>query len=127
VLSAGKFNSTESAQLIQIDPVSLKITATINLGSDAVSNLCANSAGDRLYFLQGGVNVMDVQSQVRSKLIEVKNSNFYGMTIDPKTGEIYVADAMDYSQASTVYVFASNGTKLSTFKAGVNANGFYFE
>ena len=59
--------------------------------------------------------------------IEKGSKNFYGMGVDPNTGKIYASDALDYVQRSNIYVYDNNGTQVTVFKAGINANGFYFE
>ncbi|MGV8879122.1 MAG: DUF5074 domain-containing protein [Sphingobacteriaceae bacterium] len=42
----------------------------------------------------------------------------YGLAIDPLSGDIYVADAKDYSNSGTVYCFDKNGKKKFSFQAG---------
>jgi hypothetical protein len=55
------------------------------------------------------------------------NKNFYGLDINPTNSFIYTADAIDYVQKSNIYVYNANGNLTKNFKAGINANGFYFE
>ena len=47
--------------------------------------------------------------------------------VDPRTGEIYVADAVDYSQAGLVRRYSSDGKLIDQFRVGINPNGFAFK
>lgn len=60
------------------------------------------------------------------ELIELNNQNVYGFDVNPKNGDLYLADALDFDQASDIYRFSSGGDLLDVFKAGIIANGFYF-
>lgn len=55
-----------------------------------------------------------------------KRHKLYGIGVDPKNDDIYVADAVDYRQAGIVYRYSSVGTLLDQFKVGINPNGFAF-
>lgn len=52
---------------------------------------------------------------------------FYGLGVNPTNYNIYVADAVDYVQKSNVFIYNTSGELTYNFKAGINANGFYFE
>ena len=52
---------------------------------------------------------------------------FYGLAVNDKNNDIYISDAIDYIQKSTIMVYSSAGAQQTTFKAGINASGFYFE
>ena len=46
--------------------------------------------------------------------------------VDDKTGNIYISDAIDYSQKGKIYIFTSRGILLNSFNAGIIPGGFYF-
>jgi hypothetical protein len=69
---------------------------------------------------------MNIDHRVLETVYSNSTSNYYGLGISPEN-TIYLADAHDYSQRSTITVLKSNGTVVSTFKVGVNANSFVFE
>ncbi len=47
------------------------------------------------------------------------------MTVDPENGEIYVSDAIDYTQNGVVNRYSADGAALlDTFTVGVNPGGF---
>lgn len=44
----------------------------------------------------------------------------YALSVNDATGEIYVADAIDYTSTGTVYAFDKTGKKEYSFKVGIN-------
>ena len=72
---------------------------------------------------------MDVNSTTlpSSAFISSSSNNFYGLDISDKDYNIYVSDAIDYIQKSSVIVYSPSGQLRTSFKAGINASGFYFE
>ena len=44
-------------------------------------------------------------------------SGFYGLSVNPTSGLIYVTDAKDYATAGDVYVFEPNGVLVRQFTA----------
>jgi hypothetical protein len=118
------------ARLSRINPLTnqIEISFSFNNG-DAPRNLCLNKTKDTLYFLNNDVYRMAI-SEINlpsSSFINKGNKNFYGLGVNPNDYNIYAADALDYSQKSNIYIFDSYGNEKSVFKAGINANGFYFE
>ena len=59
--------------------------------------------------------------------ITATSNNFYAIAVDDKDYTVYVSDAIDYIQRSTVMVYNSHGQFKIAFKAGINSSGFYFE
>ena len=37
------------------------------------------------------------------QFLKYSNTIYYGLTVDPKNGDVYVADAIDYQQDGIVY------------------------
>jgi hypothetical protein len=130
VLSSGDNTTSILAKLSRIDPVTNLVEATYQFPTNNSPNsLCLNKTKDTLYYLNGGVFRMAISSTVlpATEFIAKGTKNFYGLGVDPNDYTIYAADALDYVQKSTIYVFDANGNQKLNFKAGINANGFYFE
>ncbi|MBL7903224.1 MAG: hypothetical protein JNK73_14595 [Bacteroidia bacterium] len=91
--------------------------------------LAINGKKDTLYFIDKGVCAMPVNAAGLPDvpLVTSGQSHFYGIGVHPITSEIYVSDALDYVQRSHITVYSAMGSKKAEFKAGINANGFYFE
>lgn len=130
VLSGGNSSTSTLAKLTRINPVNLQIeTAFTFNASDKQGNLCINSTRDIVYFLNTHVYKMGISDTnlPTSSLISGSGHTFYGLAVNVNNNDIYVSDAIDYIQKSTIMVYSSAGSQKTTFKAGINASGFYFE
>ncbi|WP_439881290.1 YncE family protein [Pontibacter sp. MBLB2868] len=54
------------------------------------------------------------------------NKSFYGLSVDPATGNLYGGDANGFKGDGTVYIFTPAGVQAGTFKAGIAPSGFVF-
>ncbi len=134
-IALNKYNQLITLSYNSLHFQKLKFTNTTNLQTeyeheektnDSFSGLALNMGGDTLYFIGKGVYRMNIDHRVLETVYSNSTSNYYGLGISPEN-TIYLADAHDYSQRSTITVLKSNGTVVSTFKVGVNANSFVFE
>ncbi len=90
------------------------------------TNLCADAAGENLYFLSGNVYCYNIAAGSLTELVSSSQNNFYGLAIDPVTDAIYVSDALDYVQPSRVYQYSHSGALLHSFTTGIAAGNFAF-
>ena len=130
VLSGKDTPNSIAGKLSRIDPVTLQVELTLPFNlSDSPGNLCINATKDTLYFLNKNVYRMDISSTVLPFFTFVTNFNntFYGLGVSDKDYTIYVSDAIDYIQKSSIMVYSPTGQLKTTFKTGINASGFYFE
>lgn len=58
-------------------------------------------------------------------VLTLNASNIYAFDIDPSSGDLYVGDALDYTQASQIFRFDKNYQQLDQFKAGINTTQFF--
>lgn len=129
VLSSGN-KQNHIARLTKINSITNQSELTLNFkDSDTPNNLCCNKTKDTLYFLNDKIYRFSILETNLPPLPFIENGNklFYGIGINPHDYNIYVSDAIDYVQKSTIYVFDVNGKQKITFKAGIISNGFYFE
>ncbi|MDE6636639.1 MAG: YncE family protein [Muribaculaceae bacterium] len=117
----------EAPTLVKIDPKTFNIEKKyeFELG-DYCSKLCLNGKGDALYWIKGDVWKMDVNADAlpTEPYIKSTGSVNYGLTIAPQSSEVYVADAIDYSQNGVVYRYSPDGKLLDQFTVGINPGGF---
>ena len=127
VLSGG--DQSRAAQLQRINPISEVVEAVFVFESGSPQHLKTNGSRDSLYYLNNGVYAIAVSADALPKtpMISAGNSIFYGLGIDPQSGDIYVSDAMDYVQKSTIYRYNSKGNLRHSFKSGINSNSFCFK
>ncbi len=117
----------ESASLYKVDAATLEVERQFQFRrSDTPSELQLNGTRDTLYWLNNDVWRMDVRSTrppVRPFLKE-RDTRFYGLTVDPVRGDVYVADAIDYQQQGMIYRFTSDAAPVDSFYVGVTPGAF---
>lgn len=117
----------EAPALVKIDPETFKIEKKyeFELG-DYCSKLCINGKGDALYWIKGDIWKMDVDDTALPTEAYIKSSGLtcYGLTIAPVSSEVYIADAIDYSQNGIVYRYSTDGKLLDQFNVGINPGAF---
>ena len=122
--------------LYRIDAATLTVELDQKLDTDEANvALATNPAGTVLYVINNDVYRMDVTAShlpVRPFIEAPRGTNgrrhfLYGIGVNPHNGEIYVADAVDYSQSGVVYRYSDDGTLLDKFRVGITPNGFAFK
>ena len=93
------------------------------------SKLCTNSAADTLCYLFGSIYKMPIESvSLPANPFIVQNGRlFYGLSINPGNSDIYVSDALDYTQRGTIFRYSASGEPIDSFKAGINPGNFCFK
>ena len=93
----------------------------------SVSDLTVSHDGNTLYWLRSGVCKMDINATDLPSEPLIPNSSgqtFYSLTVSPSDGDIYVGDAIDYSQNGKVYRYSADGTLKSEFSVGICPGAF---
>lgn len=118
------------AALYRIDAQTRRIEQSYPFASgDHPSALALNGARDTLYFINGDVWRMDVSAQTlpAAPFLPYTNTTYYGVTVDPLSSEVYVADAIDYVQRGVVYRFTARGIPVDTLRVGITPGAFCFK
>ena len=117
----------EPARLLRIDPDAFEIEQVFSFPEgDHASKLTVSGDGDELFWLNSGLWKMSVDAShlpVRP-FIAVEGTLFYGLTVNPVNGEIYVSDAIDYVQAGRVLRYSPDGEMIDMFDVGINPGYF---
>lgn len=117
----------EPPALLRIDPRSLTVEKEFRFRlGDSPKDLRANGTLDTIYWINGDVWRMPVESERLPgvPLLKSRETRYYGLTVDPSGGDVYVADAIDYQQPGTVYRYSSSGLLLGEFSVGVTPGAF---
>ena len=97
---------------------------------DYPGSLKLNGGRDTLYFINKHVYRHPVLSEEEPVIIIESNyqsyGGFYGLGIDPGSSEIYISDAIDYTQRGQVYRYSPQGVAIDTFKTGITPSAFCF-
>lgn len=117
----------EAPSLYRIDAETFTIEKRFKFKlGDWPSEVQLNGAGDKLYWLNDDVWEMSVDAErIPAKpFLEYQETLYYGLTIDPTSGDVYVADAIDYQQQGKVYRFTSDGKLIDEFYVGIIPGAF---
>ena len=93
---------------------------------DWPSEVQLNREGDMLYWINKDIWQMSVDADrvpVRP-FLKYSNTIYYGLTVDPKNGDVYVADAIDYQQDGIVYRYTKEGKLIDQFYVGIIPGAF---
>ena len=114
--------------LTKINTSSNAVMATITFPKVAAtaSKLLTNGAKDKLYFIYDDQVYRQDASSTTFTATAIIDRSFYGLGVDPETGNIYGGDDNGFAPDGTVYIYDANGNQLSTFRVGVGPNGFVF-
>lgn len=93
---------------------------------DSPSEIQINGTGDTIYWINDDIWEMDIDSSILPShpFIPFRDTKFYGLTVNPENNEVYVADAIDYSQQGMIYRFSPKGELLDQFYVGVTPGDF---
>lgn len=120
----------EKPTLVRIDAVSKKVEKILPLGENGAffTDIRLNPAKDSLYYLAGDLYKMSVTANQlpAEKFLSAEGKYYYSLGVDPVSGEIYLADPLDYSQNGVVYRFSGSGVLLDSFTAGVCPGEYLF-
>ncbi|PKP48803.1 MAG: cell surface protein [Bacteroidetes bacterium HGW-Bacteroidetes-12] len=127
ILCDGGINSS-LPQLIKFNPQTRQTEQvfTFNSINESPSEIEIDSAGEHIYFINNHIYKMNINDAQLPATSWVSNNNhiFYGLKIDQTTNDIYVSDAKDFVQNSTVFRYSQNGQLLHQFNAGINSGAF---
>lgn len=117
----------EPPSLYRIDAETFAIEKVYHFAlGDNTGELQLNREGDMLYWLNDDVWAMSVDDEnlpIRP-FLENRGTIYYGLTISPDNGDVYVADAIDYQQPGMIYRYSSDGVLLDEFYVGIIPGAF---
>jgi DNA-binding beta-propeller fold protein YncE len=130
VLCQGDATMNKTGALCCINPQTNSIEKRMDFPlNNAPMRLCINDTHDTLYYINKHIYQLPVDAQTlpSTPLISGNDKNFYGMSIEPKTGRIFAADAIDYIQKGKIYCYNSKGVSVKDFKVGLIPSRIYFK
>jgi len=133
VLSGGSYDTApegnSSPALSRVDPQTFTIEQIFRFDTATQpSGLEMNSTRDTLIYINGGLMKMGIDSRhlPESDFISAGNRLFYSLAVHSENDEIYLTDAIDYTQDALVYRYTRAGVPVDTFRVGINPSGFLF-
>ena len=117
----------EAPSLCRIDPETFTVEKRFRFRmGDSPSEIQIDGTGSKLYWIDDDIWQMSVdEDRLPVKpFIEYRDTKFYGLTVDPRNGDVYVADAIDYQQQGIVYRYTAEGEAVDQFYAGITPGAF---
>lgn len=109
---------------LKADTVSRRLEAD-RIGAGP-SDIATNAAQTDLYFrYAGGVYTvgLDATTLPEQPLIDQR---FYGLAVDPVSGEVLTGEAPNFSSEGTFYRYTPTGELIKSYVVGIAPNGFAF-
>lgn len=133
VLSSGIKNSNtiENGALQKIDPLLNQVMSSFLVtpqSEHGAIKLCINGKQNTLYWINKSVykHAISASQLNQTPWIPSFTQSYWAINCDSLMDEVYVGDAIDYNQRSTVNRYTEDGTLRGTFKAGLITTDFYF-
>ena len=117
----------EAPSLYRIDAETFTIEKQFRFKfGDWPSEVQLNGTKDKLYWLNNDVWMLDLTKENAQPeiFLPYDGTLYYGLTICPHTGDVYVADAIDYVQQGKIYRYSSDGKLLNEFYVGIIPGAF---
>ena len=93
----------------------------------ASNSLTINNTRNKLYFVQNGWVYEHLITSTAISLVPYIEKSFYGLEIDPKTGNLIGMDAGNLEESGELYIYDSERTPLDTVEVGVAPVGAFFQ
>ena len=117
----------EAPSLYRIDAAKFEIEKQFRFKpGDSPSEVQINGEGDKLFWINNDIWSMDVEADrvpVRP-FLKYRDTKYYGLTVNPRNGDVYVADAIDYQQQGVIYRYTAEGEPVDEFYVGVTPGAF---
>lgn len=121
----------EAPALYRIDAATRQIEKefVFSIG-DSPKGLALDGSRQTIYFLNGNLYRMQVNAeQLPSRPFFANNNKtiFYSLGVDPASGDVYLGDAIDYSQRAAIYRLNPDGRPVDTLRTGIIPTAFAFK
>jgi YVTN family beta-propeller protein len=130
VLSSGGYNNEEYPELNCLNPNTLQIEKKLTFPSkiQSPSSLCINKTGDTLYYINQHIYCMSVDDNTlpANPFILRKQRLFYSIAFSPDKNNLWVSDAIDYTQNGFVYWYSTEGDVIDSVRTGIIPGYFCF-
>ncbi|MDB4107940.1 hypothetical protein OAD66_04210 [Bacteroidia bacterium] len=113
------------ASVIETDDVRV---VTKNELTGAPTNLVYDNVLNKLFFINEDIMSQGTNTELSRPSVwqTAGNKVFYSIKVNTAKGELYASDIRDFVSKSVVYRYASDGTPLDEFSAGIIAGDFFF-
>jgi YVTN family beta-propeller protein len=131
VLCNGGWARNNYAELLGINTTTDIVGKRFVFPTKQASPTCLqiDGSGENLYYLEGGVRKMNINSLTLPSvpLIAESDHYFYKIGINPVNGDIFITDAVDYQQKGYILIYKNDGTLISIQSADIIPSSICFK
>ena len=117
----------DAPALYRINPEKMVVEQRFDFKKgDSPSEIQINGDGTEIYWINDDIWRMNVNatSLPEAPFLPSKGTIYYGLTVSPRNGDVYIADAIDYVQLGKIYRYSKTGELLDDFYAGIIPGAF---
>ena len=117
----------EAPSLYRIDAETFTVEKQFKFKfGDRPSEVQLNGNKDKLYWLNDDVWEMDVTADYvpSEPFLPYNGTLYYGLTVCPRSGDVYIADAIDYVQQGMIYRYSKERELIDKFYVGIIPGAF---
>ena len=108
--------------LVRLDPATRRVERRMAFDAGP-RHLCTNGAADTLYALAGGqvvrLPITATAPPAAPFATAAPGQTFYALAADPRSGEVLVADARDYTRRGELITYRPDGSRRATATVGL--------
>jgi hypothetical protein len=123
-------SSGTDGKLFRINPTTFAIEQTIPLTENPGGDLAVSPDKKSLYYYIGNdiykISIDATTAPTTPWVHSTDIVSLYALGVDPKTGEVYAGDALNFATAGSVYVYNQDGSFEMKLNAGIDPTQFVF-
>lgn len=116
-------NDDTPSKIIIVNPNTEEIMDSIFIGGHAFKMALTS---DGRGFICGSTSVLLLNTQTNRAMGTFLKGTFYTVGVDESSGDVFLADAKNFIQNGTVYVYSSTALFRTKFDVGINPGSFAF-
>ena len=117
----------EAPALYRINPEEMTVEQRFDFEfGQSPSEIQVNGDATKIYWINDDIWEMDINATTlpSKPFLPSKGTLYYGLTVSPENGDVYVADAIDYVQQGKIYRYSATGEYIDEFYAGIIPGAF---
>jgi len=128
VITTGTYGG-DDGKLFRVNPTSFDIEQTIDLNANPGSDLGISPDKKGIYYsVNSSVYKIDITatSAPSTAWSNTTLASLYALGVDPKTGEVYLGDALNFSSEGKAFIYNTDGTFKTFIDVGISPGQFIF-
>lgn len=123
------YNPLNNGKLDRVNPETLALEQSVNLSQNVGGRLMIDPSRSLLFYWSGGEiykHSITATEATEPFILAPEGTFFYGLGIDPGSGEIFAGDATGFAANGSVFRYSDDGSLIEVIEAGRGPNSFVF-